>query len=275
MKLFRTLLLVFCILSSAIAFGQDSYRQSYKKFIEACPSRSQVSASTMRVSLSTLNQALMKQYDKSLSDDLIETYLNEQFFDDVADAIIPFYQKGVSENDLQEVTRLMLQPAGKQFQEHLMAMYDIYHEQMLEMGQQLAFKLIDGGTPDPVSLRPDISQDYILLFNKYYDAQNMAESTESMVRGLQQSASGEQMSIVADGLASFLRENLKNIMLNSCSGLLTESDLQFGIALSELPAWKHIQQVSNEIFQNPLAMGMSVVVAYQGWLAKQGVELNM
>lgn len=274
MKPFRTIFLLFCVLSYSVAFGQDSYRQCYKKYIEACPSGSQVSTSTMRVSLSTLNQALMKRYDKTLSDNLIEKYLKEQFPDDVADAVIPYFQKGVSENDLQEITRLMLLPAGKQYQEHLMAMNDLYNEQMFEIGRQLAFKLLEGETPAPVSLRPDISKDYILLFNKFYNAQNMAEMTEKMVQGFQQSASGGQLSNVADVLASFLRENLKNIMLNSCSGMLTEDDLQFGINLSESPAWNRIQQVQKEMLENPLALGMPVVVAYQGWLAKQGVELK-
>ena len=273
MKSIKSIFVVLFLAISMVANAQTTLREAMKAFMQASPSATNMTPETMGAALKQMNIGVMTNYDAEKSNQLVDKYLKEKFYDHVIDAMLPYMEKYVTVDDLKELTNQMLTPAGKVFQEH-QAVINVNASHFEQVGQDVASKIVAGETPAPIE--PVICPDsYKQLFYQYFEESNLMSSMEPLFNSMAGGDLNDSQKEMMGKVKEYFMVNMPNLYLNESYGTMTEDDLRFGTQLYKSNAWKNEMKAMKDAMGHAQEMGMSVVMGYLDWLKGQGVDTNM
>ena len=110
-KIIFVLLFVLC----TPLLAQESYEDVLTTYLATNPSGDFSSANLLKPSLYAINQRALKDFTKKKSDELVNTYLSQQWKKDVISGLKKIYEKHVSIDELKELTTLLSSKEGKSF----------------------------------------------------------------------------------------------------------------------------------------------------------------
>ena len=273
MKSYKSILVILLLSTSMVVEAQTTLREAFKAFIEACPSAMNRTPETMGTALKQMNAGVITNYDPEKSDQLVEKYLNEKFYDQMTEAMLPYLEKNITVDDLKYLTEQMLTPAGKVFQEH-QTILNAKANQFEKMGQDAAMKVVAGETPTPIQ-PVECPESYKQLFDQYYAESKLTDAMKPFFDSMAGTLLNESQKAVMEKMKNYFTDNLPICYLNASYGIMTEDDLRFGTQLYKTDAWKNEMKAMKGAMSHAQELGMSVVMGYLGWLKTQGVETTM
>lgn len=272
MKTIKSFFVLLLLTVSMAATAQTTLKEALKAFIQTNPSASTMSPESMRKALQLMNVSVIKDYNEAKSEQLIESYLKEQFWDDMIDAMLPFVEDKLVLSELNELTAMMSTEKGKSFQEHWGKINgDV--SKFEKLGVEIASKVASGEEIVPLQAI-DCPDKYKQLFQEFYKLSGQEDLLNSMFDGLGKNFNNEQKTLM-ENVKNYLSNNMCTMLLNESYGILTEDDIQFGIELGKTQGWQNQMKAVSSMMTNSQELGMSIVMSYVAWLQDQGVETNM
>ncbi len=249
-------------------YAQVSYQKALKDFLQVDTS---MSFNTLRSGelYMTMNREVMKDYDEMRSKKLVEEYVTTLFESHLLRFVLmPCFKEHVSIEELQELTASLGSEMGHEFMEKnnqvsLLAGF--------ALGLQIAAAEIDEDSSlNPIEINEDCPKDYQQLFEEFYLASNMEKMVITIIEDL--SADDEQLD---EKSISYIKDNWKPMVLNSCFESMSLDLLKFGLKLVKSPAYQHLITATETILKNPEEVGAKLLSPYLLWLAGKGVELSL
>lgn len=268
MKNFRTFFVAALLLIGTTVWAQDSYKQSVRAYVDACPSAMAVAPEQMTAALSQLNANIMVNYDANRSSQLIKDYLATKFKDDMIDVMASAMEGVLEQANLEYLTQAMLTPQGRSYQEHQAQMNKSSYSDMVEIGQDVMRQIMSGITPADVPCPANCPESYVQLYRKFYDISDNDALVESMMASMGTGANVEKF-------GEYMKRNMFNLYLKYSYGVMTEDDLKFGINLYGTEAYKQSVQATKVLVNDLQQTGLTIVMSYIEWLRSQGEELTM
>ena len=261
------------------AVAQDSYSEALKALVNANPSMgANFKADDMKASLKQVNQMVMKDYNESDSNELIEKYLKTQFMSDIINRMmLPSFKKHVTEDELRELTALITTPEGQAFSKEsaeIMKKPEAVGE-MTKQVMAMAMSVMKNEELAPVKANANIPQDYVELWDRYYDGGGMSSLVEPIFSTMEKQFSQSGGKEFGEKLSSHMKSNFKVVMMNMSYGTMSKAALEFGVKYVSTTAGKHAMDAAVDMMSGDLQqLGMQLMVGYGEWLEEQGVELK-
>ena len=267
----KVLFTLVLLATTFVAQAQNNYHDALKAYMKACPSAFVGMDEKMGEALKLVNEQLITDYNGMTSEQLVNKYLKEQFFDDMIDkALIPVVEKNATIAEINELTAAMSTPAGRTYQEH-QEQLNSNNGEIEKLGTEVMEAIMEGKTPKPVAVKSGIPQSYVNLYNQFFKVSGM----NSIVTQIFNTFGDKKDTPEAQKIKKYLEDNVQTIYLNQSYGIMTTNDLKFGTKLCQTEAWKHMMKSSTDMMQDPQSLGMGIVMAYISWLQEQGVKLNL
>lgn len=272
MKTMKKVLFTMVLLATTIAAqAQNNYHDALKAYVKSCPSALVGMDEKMGEALKLMNNEIIEDYNGTTSEQLVNKYMKEQFFDDMIDKVmIPVVEKNATIAEIKELTAAMSTPAGRTFQEHQKKL-NSQSKVIEELSMEVMQAIMAGDTPKPVAVKSGIPQSYVNLYNQYFKVSGL----QSMVGQMANMFGDKKDTPEVKKFTKFMEDNVQTIYLNQSYGIMTTDDLKFGTKLNKTEAWKHMMKSSTDMMQDPQSLGMGIVMAYISWLQEQGVKLKM
>lgn len=266
-KVFITLVL---LATTIAAQAQNNYHDALKAYVKSCPSALVGMDEKMGEALKLMNNEIITDYKGTTSEQLVNKYMKEQFFDDMIDKVmIPVVQKNATIAEIKELTAAMSTQAGRTFQEHQKKLNQ--NTGIEELSIEVMQTIMAGNTPKPVAVKSGIPQSYVNLYGQFFKVSDL----QSMVGQMANMFGDKKDTPEVKKFTKFMEDNVQTIYLNQSYGIMTTDDLKFGTKVYKTEAWKHMMKSSTDMMQDPQSLGMGIVMAYISWLQEQGVKIKM
>ena len=266
MKTTRIIISFFLMLFALGANAQDSYREALKAYTKVNPNLQSFTSDKMKAALQGVNSFLLQNTAADEADKLSSRYLDEQFWDDMIDLLMPTMKENLTEAELKELTAILSTPEALSYTSHNMEWTDALTESLTETLTEAAKTVAAGKTPAPIKIADNIDKKYVQKFTTFAGESDVLNQLK---KGLE--LGGGQL---PEGLITWVDNNITNLMINTSYGIFTEKDIDFGNNLSEMPLYKKTINATNSFLNDPMAMGLSLIGNYQKWLKKHGVEVE-
>lgn len=268
----RTIMTIMMLMMLGISMmGQEKaeYKKALKNYFDATPAvTSGFKSSQMKDVYKALNQNLMTNYDENKSNSLVDKYFTEQMMDDFVEMFYSLYKSaGITVEDLNTLTTTALTPEGKTYQEHLLQMNESSMSTFQSFGMLAAQSKFSAKDLEDLTVESNIPADYLEKFDKFYVASNLAAGVEGSMTTLKQQ--------IGNDIVEYMKRNTKTLYINEAYGLLTMDDLDFGIKMGEMPAYKKQSKLMENMGELIQSVGMSIVTSYVAWAKGQGVSMKM
>lgn len=267
MKTTRIIISFFLMLFAMGAYAQDTYRETFVNYVKVNPNLQSFSSDKMKTALQMFNSLLLQDMEDEEAEKLTDRYLDEQFMDDMVDMLLPYMQKNLTEAELKELTGILSTPEALSYTTHNMEWYNTFEETMAQPVFDAVTSISAGKTPAPIKIADNIDKKFIQKFTSYAE---VADVMGEIKKGFELGAQGQ----LPEGVMTWLNDNCNNMLLNSCYGVMTEKDLDFGIKLCGMPLYTKTHASTSAIMDDPMTFGLSFMTKYLDWLKKQGVEVG-
>ena len=255
------------------ASAQSTFRDAFRRFQETNPNNT-LNGKTMRKSLTELNKNLIKDYDETTSNMLLDKYIEERIMDDVVDLTIEYFEGKVTVEELNELTRLLNTTDGRSYCAHIQEANKRL-ENFEQVGADAMSEIMAGKTPENVTEKSGIPKKYKNIFNEYYESSNLKESISNMLQSFSSLiADNDEGKRCFDEFESYMNENMPILYLNEYYGTLTIDDLKFGTNFNNTSAFKNFNKGGQNLISHSTELGIAIVTNYVTWLSNQGVELK-
>lgn len=228
------------ILSLVIMLGMVSAvsAQTYKENFKSLLTVSSSSISTQNLA-SMLKPALGQLTGSYFSDEMAERYLSTQFADDFSDVIMPYFEKSLTDQDMQDLLASYNQPNVKSVVEKMNSLSsENLSQDVMNKLQEPIMTLMFGGTADDVKLADGVSEEYATAYTQFCEHGGMFSSFEAMKSLLSQNGMGSKL----DPVISYLSKNMPRVMANMYNGKITMEDLKSIDAVYTTTAYKHFSE---------------------------------
>lgn len=268
----RNIMTIIVLMTVGISMmGQEKaeYKKALRDYFDATPAvTSGFKSSQMKDVYKALNQNLMTNYDEKKSNSLIDKYFTEQMMDDFCEMFYSVYKSaGITVEDLNLLTATSLTPDGKAYQQHMMQMNENSMATFQSFGMLAAQSKMSAKDLEDLTVESNIPADYLEKFDKFYVATNLAGGVEGSMNALKQQ--------LGNDLVDYMKRNTKTLYINEAYGMLTMDDLDFGIKMGEMPAYKKQSKLMENMGELIQSVGMSIVTSYVAWAKGQGVSMKM
>ena len=272
-----TLILSLLLAVLVTATAQTTFTDAVKAYTRACPASLVDMKTNMEPALKQVNDALVEDYNGQQPDALLKRYMDTELMDGVTEYIlVPLMEGNVTTAELQEVTKALLTPQGKLFQNHLTQVNTKMMPEVEKFVKDLAAYIREDKPLTPVTIRKDCPQSYIDLYARFWKASELENHINALMK-IQVQTLGEDKKELLDLFYQYMSKNMQKLYVNCSYGLLTTSDLNFGIKTYSTPAYKHITGCMQKMADNPemtKECGLLLVMSYLNWLTNQGVKLK-
>lgn len=263
------LLMVFAMTVSA----QDAYREAVRKYMDLSPSKQFSNEDKTEALLKVYNMQALANYSEKTSETLAKRYLATQWKEDMTDMMVNIYKGHVSLEELQEMTAIIDNELGRSFLAHS----GTAAAQMNAEMTGIVMKLLMGGKDvkemEPVSYDEQYPSDYLEAFDRYYEVSTMEDLIGGIVNMLQK-APKDKDSRRIEQMLTYLKDNLKAMVLHCYYPLVTIEELHLGTRLGQTEGWKHQLEAAKSRL-NDAGLSMSNPIDYYvQWLATQDIELK-
>lgn len=208
---------------------------------------------------------------------LCQKYFSTQFMNDMVEVVSPYYEKVLSEADINSLIEQLNTPAGKLSTNHIgKATKQMSSPEAQGFMQKAMMSILQGQKAEEV--KPEAcSAVYQQKFNEYYTVTNTAANITSVISSLEPALMGQaqtseqktQMRNLLNSLSSFLTTNMKTFALNTFHPEVTEADLDFYINFSKSPAGQNLIKGGSAMTKDAMNMGTKLVEKFTLWVAKQ------
>ena len=139
----------------------------------------------------------------------------------------------------------------------------------------MAMSVVKNEELEPVEANAKIPQDYVELWNRYYDGGGMSSLVAPIFSTMERQFSKGDNKDFWEKLSSHMKSNFKVILMNMSYGTMSKAALEFGVKYVSTTAGKHAMDAAVDMLSGDLQqLGMQLIVGYGEWLEKQGVELK-
>lgn len=266
MKTTRIIISFFLMLVSLGAYAQDSYREALKAYMQVNPNLQGFSSDKMKTALQTFNSFLLQDMEEDETEKLTNRYLDEQFWEDMIDLLMPVMQENLTEADLKEMATILSTPEALSFTTHNMEWTNAISEDLSEPLSEAMKTISAGKTPAPIKIADNIDKKFIQKFTSFAET---SDAVGQFKKGIELGA-GQ----LPEGLMTWINDNCANMLINSGYGIFTEKDLDFGIKLSNMPIYQKVSKSTTSILDDPMSFGLGFLTKYQSWIKGQGVEVS-
>lgn len=268
MKTFKSLLVLLLLTVGIAGRAQTTQKEALKALMQTSPIAMNMK---LQNGLELLNAKIIKDYDEAKSKELVDKYIKGPYLDDLAEAMLPFFEDKLNVKEMNELTTILQTERGKAYLEHSMKINNIINLEPLR--KEIANKVVRGEELTPI--QPiDCPNSYKKLFQQYYEKSGQEEIVKSMFDSLDDSMTDELKPIIGK-CYNYLLNNIPTIMLNDSYGILTEDDMRFAIELSKNQAWPKYQKAISDLVSSIQELYLSILMNYTVWLQDQGVETTL
>ena len=270
-KIIFVLLFVLC----TPLLAQESYEDVLTTYLATNPSGDFSSANLLKPSLYAINQRALKDFTKKKSDELVNTYLSQQWKKDVISGLKKIYEKHVSIDELKELTTLLSSKEGKSFLQKNEQLTDMTFKDASQLTENFYKAFVAHKKPKAVQIDKSCPIDYAELFDAFYEAFNFQELFEmGMNISKGKGNDSNEDSLVTKKCIEYVLTNMKNMTLNNSYKLISKEELLLGTQIGQTTGWKHQLAAINEMTENPQFLGKYILERYINWLSKQKTPLS-
>lgn len=268
----RTIMTIVLMMSVCIGImGQEKaeYKKALRSYFDAMPAvTSGFKSNQMKDVYKMLNQNLMTNFDEKKSNIMVDKYFSEQMMDDFVEIFYSIYKSAeISVEDLNTLTAISLTPDGKTYQQHLLKLNEESMATFQSFGMLASQSNISVKDLEDLTVESNIPSDYLDKFDKFYVATNLSGGVENSFNALKQQ--------LGNDIVEYMKRNTKTLYINEGYKVLTMDDLDFGIKMGDLPAFKKQSNLMNNMADLMQSVGMSIVTSYVSWMKSEGVSMKM
>lgn len=274
MKRMNYLLSVCLMVCLAVATNASAQNESYKdlmvRMIKAGVTSNTASAENMKPAfIQMATEAVGKKHSEmneaqkgALATELVERYMQKQVFEDMAVAIMPYFEKNVSLENMKAYVEVA---ENERFQDVNKRMTAISETAAMELMPGF-MAMAEGKTPETIAAA-ECSDSYKKLFKNYYEKSGcdiIIDQLTTSISALMQQTEG---AAIFENMMNYMKSNFEAIMLNGCiKGGITEDDLKYLVGISEMPAYSGAMAAVQEMLGDIMGFDMKLMGGFSTWL---------
>lgn len=260
----------------------DSYRDNLKKLLEV---NNSLSANQIREALQQGTMEAVKEsgrakkagaseaeLEKKVAS-LVDTYLSNQFQEDLVDLVLPYYRANLTEEQLAKAVAMMSTERARTSTAHVNASMEQGLVEVTNYFTQLAQEVFSGKEAKPLVAKP-CPESYRKLFVQYYEATRSHQQLEQMwqpvLQMLEQQMEGNpEGKRMMKAFVDNMMENLPVLMRNLYIGTVTEEDLAFQIELAATPEYRAIMKCASAMMSDIMKVAQGLFQKFGAWVQTQ------
>lgn len=257
----------------------DSYRDNLKKLLEV---NNSLSANQFREALQQGTMEAVKEsgrakkagaseaeLEKKVAS-LVDTYLSNQFQEDLVDLVLPYYRANLTEEQLAKAVAMMSTERARTSTAHVNASMEQGLVEVTNYFTQLAQEVFSGKEAKPLVAKP-CPESYRKLFVQYYEATRIHQQLEQMwqpvLQMLEQQMEGNpEGKRMMKAFVDNMMENLPVLMRNLYIGTVTEEDLAFQIELAATPEYRAIMKCASAMMSDIMNVAQGLFQKFDAWV---------
>lgn len=281
MKRMNYLLSVCLMVCLAVATNASAQNEQYKdlmmRMIKAGVTSNTASAENMKPAfIQMATEAVGKKHSEmneaqkgALATELVERYMQKQAFEDMAVAMMPYFEKNISLENMKAYVEVA---ENERFQDVNKRMTAISETAAMELMPGI-MAMAEGKTPETIAA-VKCSDSYKKLFKNYYEKSSgdkiIDQLTTSISALMQQAKDAEKGAAMLNSMMNYLKNNFETIMLNGCiKGGITEDDLKYFVGITEMPAYSGAMAAVQEMLGDIMGFSMKLMNGFPTWLEGQ------
>lgn len=203
--------------------------------------------------------------------ELVDKYVQERALDDMAEAMLPYFQRNVSQKDLEEYVTVCENPRFQEVNKQITALSE--SAAMGLMGNVMA--IAQGQEPETITAAacPD---SYKQAFQTYFDKSGTIGFMDQMTSALSASmpqAGGEnaqKFEEMFNKMMTYIKDSYEIVVLNSfVAAGVPEKDLNYMTGVVSMPAYKDLLKSSQEMMGDAMGFGQNIMMNFATWLEGQ------
>lgn len=268
--------LMICLITTNVASAQtNEYKAQIVRILKAGAISINLESYSQSVTIITAaavrqKHSEMTQSEKTaLTTKLVNKYMQEQMFDDMASVIQGHLEKHVSYENLKNYVKVIESERCQEINRRMLIVSETTQEEIMPNIIAIA-----QGLEPPIIIPTECSDTYRNTFDLYYNKsgsdQLMNQLTTSISVLIQKEKNTEQINSILIPMMEYIKKNFKTAMLNGCikEGII-EEDMRYFIENTELPAYKGIMTATQEMLSDIELFGKKIVTGFTTWLRTQ------
>lgn len=258
----------------------DSYRDNLKKLLEV---NNSFSANQFREALQQGTMEAVKESGRAkkavvseaelekIVASLVDTYLSNQFQEDLVDLVLPYYRANLTEEQLAKAVAMMSTERARTSTAHVNASMEQGLVEVTNYFTQLAQEVFSGKEAKPLVAKP-CPESYRKLFVQCYEATRIHQLLEQMwqppvLQMLEQQMEGNpEGKRMMKAFVDNMMENLPVLMRNLYIGTVTEEDLAFQIELAATPEYRAIMKCASAMMSDIMNVAQGLFQKFDAWV---------
>lgn len=252
-RLFITLAI--CI-STVLGAQAQTYKEQLKAFM--------TTGATI-ISVDDMSGNLSKLLPAGTPNTLLERYAKEQMTDDIADILLPYYEKTTSMEDLKTLKAFYDKPEIKPIEKKLSTLPQNMQQKATAMLEPAIRSLVTGQEAQDIKLENGISGDYASLCKDYLNKSGMSDMFDGIFGMVKQmGAAGSDPRI--EKLLKFLNNNLPTIMVNALHEQISMDELKMLSTVTDTPAFQHMVEGNKAMMKDIMPISMQLKEKAESWI---------
>lgn len=254
-------ILIFILNLNAAAQYQQDYTKTLVTFFKANGSL-ELQRMTLVSNYTTIALNLLPYDKQDMASEYAQRYFDEQYINDMAEIVIPFYQKYVSLNDLNTLIDMYDTSAARTAVEHSKV---IGNDIINGIASALKDYILNDGK---VSVKPkDYPASYMEAFKVYYKYGNFKVTMENAIKAILGQLGTDQHA--SSLFMKFVDEEMITVYANICYPTLTETDILTLSAIDRTPQQANVAKASAELAEGLGSLSIDIVMKFSAWLSRQ------
>ena len=291
-NLLMSVFLMVCLMAVNTAYAQnDEYKALMVRMMKAGESAGQTNLKHMtptfvKMAIEAIGKKHAEMDDSqktTLATELVEKYLTQQGFEDMAAVMMPYFEKNISLEDMKTHVEVA---ESERYQNMTKRMTAATEKTTTELMTGM-MKFVTGEIPEAITAA-ECTDSYQKAFKNYYALsggdkimdQLMTTLSTLLQQGLQQSGGEdaekkEKLAGLIDKMFTYMKDNFETFMLNTfIEGDFTEDDLDYYTEISEkhMPVANKVLIVMQEMLgnmDNVMNFTKSLTNGFATWLEGQ------
>lgn len=263
-----TLMPLFCMCSNAQ--NNEKFEDKVMELITLTGQEEQFDglSTNMKSVLQNINREELGSSESARGDELADKYIAENLQDKlIKPLLVDMFKDKVTSEELSDVIEKLKTEEGKLYTTHLNEM-----SKGLDAATMGLADNIDGSNATKIEFT--CPAEYGKKFVSFYENSQMKtvmDGLENMFKMAATMSDNDKDKQQAEFMIKYMRENLPVLMANSAFGKMTDADLDFGMELNNMPAYKKFIEAFDfqEVVTSSMQKSLDFVNDYKKWLKEQ------
>lgn len=252
-RLFITL--VICI-SAVLGAQAQTYKEQLKAFM---------ATGGTTISIDNVSGNLVKMLPAGTSNALIDRYAKEQLMDDIADILMPYYEKTTSMEDLKTLKAFYEKPEMKVIQQKIASLAEGVTEKSMTQMEPAIRALMSGQEATDIKLDAGISNEYANMCNDYLKKAGLTDIFDGLFSTIKQMGAASSDPRI-EKLLKYIESSIPAIMVNYLHESLSMDELKILYATTDTPAFKHMAEGNKAMMKDIMPISMQLKEKAESWI---------